>query len=104
MPRGSAPGERRGGRKPGVPNKVGADVREAAAQYSSEALTTLAEIMRSPEHPAAARVSAAEKILDRAHGKAPQAVKLGGDEEAGPIQQVIRWAMTDSEALPDPSR
>ena len=31
MPRGSAPGERRGGRKPGVPNKLNAEVKAAIA-------------------------------------------------------------------------
>lgn len=29
MPRGSKPGERRGGRKPGVPNKMTADLKAA---------------------------------------------------------------------------
>lgn len=29
MPKGSRPGERRGGRKPGVPNKMTADLRAA---------------------------------------------------------------------------
>jgi hypothetical protein len=32
--------------------------------------------MTSPEHPAAARVSAANGILDRAHGKPAQAVDV----------------------------
>lgn len=32
MPRGAKPGERRGGRKKGTPNKVTAEVREVCAQ------------------------------------------------------------------------
>jgi hypothetical protein len=51
-----------------------------------------------------ARISAASAILDRGHGKPSQAVKLGGDDEAGPIQQVLRWANSTSEATPDPSK
>ena len=72
MPGGSKPGERRGGRKPGTPNKVTADVRVLAGQYGPKALKVLAEIMGNTKQPAAARVSAAKELLDRAYGKAPQ--------------------------------
>jgi hypothetical protein len=41
-----------------------------AQQYADEALDGLAEIMRDVEAPAAARLSAARIILDRALGKA----------------------------------
>jgi hypothetical protein len=75
MPRGSRPGERRGGRKKGTPNKATADVKEAAQAFTEDAIKTLAEIMRSSEHPAAARVSAANALLDRGHGKPKQAVE-----------------------------
>lgn len=74
MPRGSRPGERRGGRKAGTPNRVGIDVRLAAREYTQEALDTLAAIMRNEKEPAAARVSAANTLLDRGHGKARQPV------------------------------
>jgi hypothetical protein len=79
------------------------DLRAAAQALTLEAVKTLAEIMRSgaSEH---ARVAAAAAILDRGHGKAVQGVKLGGDAEAAPIQHVIRWAETVSEATPDPCR
>jgi hypothetical protein len=36
MPRGSKPGERRGGRKKGVPNKITKNVREAFLQAFNE--------------------------------------------------------------------
>ena len=72
MPAGSKPGERRGGRKAGTPNKVTADVRALAQKYGPKALNTLAKIMDGSEQPAAARVSAAKELLDRAYGKAPQ--------------------------------
>jgi len=74
MARGGArPGA---GRRKGTPNKATADVKEAASIYSEDAVKTLAEIMRSSEHPAAARVSAANALLDRAHGKPKQSVDV----------------------------
>lgn len=76
MPRGSQPGERRGGRKAGTPNKVTADVRALAGKYGEKALKTLATIMGDSKEPAAARVSAAKEILDRAYGKAPQPIAV----------------------------
>ncbi len=66
------------GRRKGTPNKATADVKEAAAVYTAGAVATLAEIMQSPEHPAAARVSAANALLDRAHGKPKQSVDVEG--------------------------
>lgn len=72
--RGSQPGERRGGRKRGTPNKVTADVRALAQRYGADALEVLASIMSDEGEPAAARVSAAKEILDRAYGKSPQPV------------------------------
>lgn len=81
---GSKPGERRGGRVKGVPNKVTADVKAAAQHYTTAALKTLAEIMGGVEQPAAARVSAAVALLDRAHGKPMQAVQASGPD-GGPI-------------------
>jgi hypothetical protein len=96
---GARPGA---GRQPGVPNKVKREIAEAAQEYSEAALRTLAEVMTNGDS-AAARVAAANSILDRAHGKPAQAMKLSGDQDS-PIQQVIRWAQSSTEATPDPSR
>lgn len=81
MPRGSKPGERRGGRQKGTPNKATADIKALASVYSRDAVGTLAAIMADAEKPPAARVMAAKELLDRAHGKAPQAITGadGGD-------------------------
>lgn len=97
---GSKPGERRGGRKKGTPNKATADVRAAAQAYSDDALKTLASIMRSTKQPAAARVSAATAILDRAHGKPTQAIVASGPD-GGPIQHDTAGAFA---ALPKEKR
>lgn len=72
--RGSKPGERRGGRVKGTPNKATACVREVAQQYTEQAVETLVEIMQDMTAPPAARVSASNSILDRAHGKPTQSV------------------------------
>ncbi len=90
MPRGSKPGEKRGGRKPGVPNKVGADVKAIALTYTQEAIQGLVALARSSETPPAARVTAWDKVLDRAVGKAPQAIT--GDN-GGPIEVKFRFKL-----------
>ena len=83
--RGSKPGEHRGGRVKGTPNKATAEVKEVARQYTSDALKTLADIMGGEQQPAAARVSAANALLDRAYGKPPQSL-----EHSTPDGQPIR--------------
>lgn len=76
MPRG---GRRTGsGRKKGVPNKVTAEVKILAQQYAPEAFEALMKIVRRGNTDSA-RVAAVKEILDRAYGKAPQAIV--GDPE-----------------------
>lgn len=82
--RGSKPGERRGGRVKGTPNKATAAIKAIAQPYSAKAIETLAQIMKEGESEAA-RVSAANAILDRAWGKPSQAVHHS-DPEGGPIK------------------
>jgi hypothetical protein len=98
VPRGSKPGERRGGRKPGTPNKVTVVVKEAAQAFTADAISTLAEIMRSPEHPAAARVSAANALLDRGHGK-PKQPLTGGEDDDNPIRSAMDLSALTGEQL-----
>jgi hypothetical protein len=82
--------EKRGrGRPPGSPNKATAAVKEAAQSFTTDALETLASIMRDPEHPAAARVSAANALLDRGHGKPAQAIEVDANVQAT-VQKVVR--------------
>lgn len=84
-----AKGIKTGGRKPGSTNKVGKDIRDLAQKHTKEALATLAEIMGDKDAPAAARAAAANHLLDRGHGKAPQAVTGEGGE--GPVKIVVEW-------------
>ena len=83
---GSKPGERRGGRHKGVPNKVTADVRIAAQRYTAEAIETLASIMRESDVDQA-RIAAAKELLDRGHGKSTQPIDatLAG-KDGGPVR------------------
>jgi hypothetical protein len=84
--RGRPKGQQRTGcRKKGTPNKATADVKALAQDYTLEAIRVLAAIMSSKSEPAAARVSAANALLDRAHGKVPQdALRMRGDVGVSP--------------------
>src|SRR5262245_5361688 len=63
-----AKGRKTGGRKMGTPNKVTADLQAAAQTYTPAALKTLNEICVGGESEAA-RVAAANSLLDRGHGR-----------------------------------
>lgn len=94
MPAGSKPGERRGGRKAGTPNKTTvqakARISDLAKRYAPAALRVLNEIATSEKASDAARVSAANSILDRAYGKSPQ--PISGDGDSGPVKVIIAAA------------
>ncbi len=64
-----AKGKKTGGRKAGTPNKATAEVREIARQYTTEAVETLVSVMRDKGASDAAKVSAANALLDRGFGK-----------------------------------
>jgi hypothetical protein len=66
---GSKPGERRGGREKGTPNKATAEVRELAGEYGPAALTELARLS-TEANTDTARIQACNAILDRAYGRA----------------------------------
>jgi len=59
--------------------KAVAEIRSLARGHTEAALSTLASIMHQEKAPAAARVTAAQALLDRGWGKAVQ--PLSGDEE-----------------------
>lgn len=74
-------GKKTGGRKAGIPNKVTADVRAAAQEHGRAAVDALAAIMGDAAVPAAARVSAANALLDRGYGKVPSTDAAPGGED-----------------------
>jgi len=85
---GAKPGERRGGRRKGTLNKSTASLKALAADYTVEALDVLVATFRDPNAPVAARVSAAKEVLDRGHGKSPQAHT--GPDAGSRVSVVVR--------------
>jgi hypothetical protein len=61
------------GRPKGAPNKATADIRDAAQEYTEMALQVLVSVAQKGDSEAA-RVAAANSILDRGHGKPKQAI------------------------------
>ena len=59
---------------PGGRPKVLSDVQELARQRSPEAINTLFKIMQNEKAPTAARVVAANSLLDRGYGKPTQPI------------------------------
>ena len=57
----------------GRPKEVG-HVKELARQHTAEAISLLSRIMNDPKEPAAARVRAAEALLDRGWGRPAQQI------------------------------
>jgi hypothetical protein len=74
------------------------DVADAARELTGDAINTLADIMKSPNAPAAARVSAAQALLDRGYGKPVQAVEVSSqpdlshlsDEDLETLERILR--------------
>jgi len=74
MPGKGRPFEKGVSGNPGGRPKVLGDVQELARQQSPQAISTLAAIMGDEKAPPAARVAAANALLDRGYGKPTQLV------------------------------
>ena len=74
---------------PGGRPKV-ADLRRLARERTVDAITTLIQVMRSPKSAAAARVMAANSLLDRGWGKAVQPTAftdMDGEDRPLPVER-----------------
>lgn len=102
MPRGAKPGERRGGRAKGVPNRKTAETVAAIEASGLTPLEYLLGVMRDDMGDPVRRLDAAKAAAPYVHARL-STIDVGnkGDE---PFEQVIRWACTESEATPDPSK
>lgn len=69
------------GRPKGAVNKATADIREAAQEFTSAALEVLVDVMKNGDS-AAARVAAANSVLDRGHGRPKQTQEISGPDGA----------------------
>ncbi|HVX78856.1 MAG TPA: hypothetical protein VHB49_22205 [Bradyrhizobium sp.] len=68
-------------------SKTPTEIRSLARSHTRTAINVLVGIMRSKDATAAARVTAANAILDRGWGKAPQALEGG---ESGALELIHR--------------
>ena len=79
----------RGGKRAGAGRKKGSidraspsekvEFAEIAKQFAPRALQNLIDIATNPESVDSARVAASKELIDRAYGRAPQAVDVEGD-------------------------
>ncbi len=67
---GSKPGERRGGRQKGTPNKATADIKAALRMHGDEMVKALLKLTKSKDE--RVRLGALQVALDRGYGKAVQ--------------------------------
>ncbi len=82
---GSKPGERRGGRQKGTPNKATAEIKAAFQKHGDELVRALLDLTKSDDE--RVRLGAIQAALDRGWGRPSQAVTgEGGD---GPVQIVV---------------
>lgn len=86
------------GRKPGAVSKAKRELAAMAKDKAERALEVLADIMERGESDAA-RVSAANAILDRGYGKPSQAMQIGGDPENPlPAAIAVHFVKPDGQA------
>jgi hypothetical protein len=69
--------------------KALAEIRSLARSHTESALNVLVGVMGQTDAPPAARVQAANSILDRGWGKPAQ--PHDGDGEGGPVQLTVTW-------------
>ena len=99
MPRGSQPGERRGGRQKGTPNRATADIKALAMLHAASAMKELARLATKAESEAA-RVAAIKELFDRGFGKAKQSLEVDG-AMAGAI--TVTYVTAQAGPAPAPS-
>lgn len=93
----------KGGKRPGSGRPKGAvsqakrELMAMAKEHAEDALKVLVDIAKNPGASEAARVSAANAILDRGYGKPPQAVDhTSTDGTMSPKPTVIEFVAPDA--------
>src|SRR5215472_8482377 len=92
---GSRPGERRGGRKPGVPNRASAAREAAIAESGMTPLDYMISVFRDENQPVNVRLDAARSAANFVH---PRLASVGiGNQDGWPLQvQIIRFSDLDT--------
>jgi hypothetical protein len=85
---------------PGGRPKALRQVEELARTQTMDALKTLETIHKNPKAPPAARVAAANALLDRGWGKARQALE-GGNLEGSPNAHKLQICFVRPKSQPD---
>jgi hypothetical protein len=93
---------------PGGRPKVVAEVKELARAHTGEAIKTLVSIMTDPKAAPAARVSAANALLDRGYGKPPQHISGEGGPSyvvrlPEPCKTAEEWEASLGDLSPQPN-
>ncbi len=86
--RGSKPGERRGGRQKGTPNKRTLEVRERLAELNCDPLAGMAAIAMDEGNPPELR---GRMYAELAQYVAPRLKAVERSGEMGPQEVVVRW-------------
>jgi len=86
---GSKPGERRGGRKKGTPNKASAKREAEIAKSGKTPLQFLLDRMRNAKAKMAERIECAKAAATYVHPKPATTVDVTGDLKLKVIQRVI---------------
>jgi len=90
MPRGSAPGERRGGRQKGTPNKKNQQTQVEIAASGETPLDYMLRVMRDPDADTTRRDDLAKAAANYVHSKLATTQVTGKD--GGPLQvEVVRF-------------
>lgn len=94
-----AKGKKTGGRAAGTPNKATGEAKDLARAYGPDAIKRAAEgaglvkdeagVIVGRYESESAQMMALNTILDRAYGKAPQA--LTGEGGEGPVELLVQW-------------
>ena len=88
--RGSAPGERRGGRAKGTPNRQTQLVRDRLAELNCDPVQGLVKIATDPSNTPELRAKVYADLLAFSAPK-PKAIELTAGEMAEPQELIVRW-------------
>lgn len=86
------------GRPKGVPNKATREIKEIARHYGPAVIEGLYKLATSAVSESA-RVAATKELLDRAYGKAPQAIEHSGAIGSYDLTRISDVALAQLEAI-----